>query len=183
MNTHMRLLAVIATVFLEGEAVPGQAGSLPAIRQNAGSISSDGNRSSPAGTSKMTSPITWARRVKQGFSMKVWLSNQMVLGEEAWDPNPPPIENCSSGIGLEYPVDSCIEHLFGAGVWIGGIINGTRHVDEAYNGNDARFEFETERKDTLRDRIWHTHTGEETGDPAKDESPFGKQIGKFAVIK
>ena len=179
MKAHLVLL-VIFFELLEGEALPGQAGSAPPGVQNAatGSIARDGGRKSPPGISNVASPITWARRAHQGFNMKVWLNNQLVLGKEAWDPFAPPIEHCASGIGLEYPADSCIEHLFGAGVMIGGIINGTRHVDEAFNLNDSRFEFETERKDTSRDRIWQTHTGDETGDPSKDDySGYYKRMG------
>ena len=112
-----------------------------------------------AGISGTASPITWAKRVKQGYTMRVWLSNQLVMGEEAWDPFTPPVENCAVGLGLEYAAGACIEHLFGAGPWIGAKINGRRLVDEGYNGDDARFEFETERKDTARDRIWHTAVG------------------------
>jgi hypothetical protein len=99
--------------------------------------------------------VTWAKHIKQGFSMKVWLSNQMALGIEAWDPNPVPVENCGVGIGLEYPIGACIEHIFGAGPLIAGIVNGTRRVP-TYNRTMSH-ELVPERKDTARDRIWYTH--------------------------
>jgi type IX secretion system substrate protein len=110
--------------------------------------------------------VSWAKHVHQGFNMRIWLSNQIAFGLEAWDPDfsswsQVPPGHCSVGIGLEYPVGSCFEHMFGGGPWIGGLINGVRRVDESYNGDDARHEFEPERTDTARDRIWYTHAGTE----------------------
>lgn len=116
------------------------------------------------GAVKKAAGVPWSKKVHQGYSLKVWLSNAMTMGIQAWDPSPVPLEDCSVGIGAEYPGGSCIEHLFGAGPWIGGIINGRRYVDEGYNGDDARTEFIPERWDTARDRIWHTHTGIESYD-------------------
>jgi len=59
------------------------------------------------------------QRIKQGFSMKVWMDNRAALGIAAWDirGNPP------DGIGLEYPQNSRIEHMFGGGPWIGAIVD------------------------------------------------------------
>src|SRR5437879_1385881 len=116
----------------------------------------------PSGT---TSGVSWAKHALQGYNMKLWISNQMKLGLAAWDPLPVPPGDCGDqGIGLEYPVGKCIEHLFGAGPWIGGIVKGVRRVDEGYNGDDGRSEFLPQRQDTARDRIWHTHTGLESYD-------------------
>ena len=115
--------------------------------------------------------VSWAKHVLQGYNMRIWLTNQIAFGLEAWDPNfspasqVPPGDCGDIGIGLEYPVGGCVEHMFGGGPWIGGIVNGSRRVDESYNGDDARHEFEPERKDTARDRIWHTLAGTETYDP------------------
>jgi len=97
--------------------------------------------------------------------MKLWISNQLKLGVSSWDPFSVPPGDCEyGGIGLEYPAGSCIEHLYGAGPWIGGIVNGVRRVDEGYNGDDGSSEFLPERQDTARDRIWHTHSGLESYD-------------------
>ncbi len=113
--------------------------------------------------------VAWAKRVQQGYSMKLWLSNQMAMGIEAWDPYGVPPNECSNGgIGLEYPVGACIEHLFGAAPWIGGIVNGERRVSEGYNGDDARMEFLPERRDTARDKIWQTRAGSEEYHPKGD---------------
>ncbi len=109
--------------------------------------------------------VSWAKHALQGYSMKLWLSNNMALGLEAGVFAQVPPTDCGGiGIGLEYPVGGCIEHLYGAGPWIGGIVDGVRRVDEAYNGDDGRHEFEPERKDTSRDKIWHTHLGSEQPD-------------------
>ncbi len=115
--------------------------------------------------------VSWAKHILQGFNMRIWLTNQIAFGLEAWDPNfspasqVPPGDCGDIGIGLEYPVGGCVEHMFGGGPWIGGLVNGVRRVDESYNGDDARHEFEPERKDTARDKIWHTYAGTEVYDP------------------
>ena len=118
---------------------------------------------SPSGTE---SGVTWAKHVLQGYNMRIWLSNQIAFGLEAWDPLAvPPSGNCGeTGIGLEYPVGGCVEHMYGGGPWIGGLVDGSRRADEGYNGDDARHEFLPERQDTARDKIWHTHAGLESYD-------------------
>jgi hypothetical protein len=119
---------------------------------------------------KTAAGAIWAKKVLQGYSMKVWLSNQMTMGEEAWDPYLPPLNGCSptQGLGMEYPVGQCIEHLYGAGPVIGGLIDGVRRVSEAYNGDDAHKEFLPEKQDTTRDKIWLTNAGTESYHPKGD---------------
>ncbi len=113
--------------------------------------------------------VTWAKRYQQGFSLKVWLSNQIAMGIEAWDPFTVPPNECSDpGIGMEYPAGTCIEHLYGAGPLIGGIVNGVRRVTEGYNGDNAQMEFLPEKQDTARDKIWKTHVGQEEFHPNGD---------------
>jgi hypothetical protein len=114
------------------------------------------------GVDKTTAGVTWSAQVKQGFSMQVWLSNQIAMGIEAWTPQVVPIEDCGVGIGLDFPAgtSSCIEHLFGMGPMIGGIINGSRRVSQSYEEGNAEHEFVPERKDTARDRIWYTSRGD-----------------------
>ncbi|GEM_PF-1717652 len=106
------------------------------------------------------SGVSWAKRVHQGFSMQVWLSNQLVMGIEAWGnggDDVPPEPTCGSGLGLDYPAGtgSCMEHLFGAGPMVGAIVNGVRRVSQAYSedGNQA---FAPRRIDTARSKIWYT---------------------------
>jgi len=65
--------------------------------------------------------------IKQGFNMRVWLGSNATIGLGAnQDFNVP------DGLGLEYPVGSKIEHLFGGGIWIGAI------VDTGTSGNPRR---------------------------------------------
>jgi hypothetical protein len=98
----------------------------------------------------------FAKHALQGFNFQIWLSNQLTMGQQAWDGMIPPTPGCLVGISASYPAGSCNEHLYGAAPWVGGIINGVRFVDEGYNGDDANMEFATQPADTLRDRIWQT---------------------------
>jgi len=77
---------------------------------------------------------------KQGFSMKTQMDNTGTFGRQAYDPPDPAT---STGLlGLEYPVGQPYEHLFGAGIWVGGLLDtarvGTsppiRAVSTAYEG-------------------------------------------------
>src|SRR5712692_1914808 len=67
--------------------------------------------------------VAWAKHVLQGYNMRVWLSNQIAFGQEAWDPSysnvslVPPGGCGDVGIGLEYPLGSCVEHMYGGGPW------------------------------------------------------------------
>ncbi len=121
-------------------------------------------KKSGIGLRKTAAPVSWSKKYRQGFSMKMWLNNQAVMGILAvgGGADDLPIEDCTVGIGCEYPAgtSSCVEHLFGAGPIIGGIINGRRYVSEAYNSEDAREEFIPSLRDTLRDKIWRTIEGD-----------------------
>lgn len=98
--------------------------------------------------------ITWAKRELQGFSLKMWFSNQMVWGIEAWDSDLPP-DNCGSyGIGASYPTGSCNEHLYGAGPVIAAIVDGVRMVTPGYDPTSGTKYILPELKDSLRNRIW-----------------------------
>jgi len=77
----------------------------------------------------------------QGDDFKLWLGYQSILGFAAWGSSGPPHGSCSSGIGLDYPVGSCYEHLYGAGPAIGGIINGVARVSQGYNTDNGYSEF------------------------------------------
>ena len=120
-----------------------------------------------------TAGVSWTKKIKQGFTMKLWMSNQLSMGQAAWLPSSPPMGDCNGGagvgeIGLEYPVGSgtCIEHLYGAGPMIGGLVydpaSGTyvRRTSEGYNGTDSRTEFYPEIQDTARDKIWRSVKGD-----------------------
>src|ERR1051325_6558463 len=105
-----------------------------------------------AGLYKSADPVVWSKKALQGFSMKMWMNNQLAMGIEAWGgsgSDVPDSEHCGIGIGCVYPSGSgsCVEHLFGAGPIIGGIINGTAYVSEAYNTESAGQEFVPATKD------------------------------------
>ncbi|HTK81521.1 MAG TPA: hypothetical protein VL633_04460 [Bacteroidota bacterium] len=54
----------------------------------------------------------------QGFNFRVWLGTNATVGERAFVDGIPP-----NRIGCEYPVNSNIEHLYGAGIWIGALVD------------------------------------------------------------
>ncbi len=55
------------------------------------------------------------RRTKQGYSMRVCFDNKGVFGKTAYSNNP-----ASDSIGVEYPIGNRVDHLWGAGLWVGG---------------------------------------------------------------
>lgn len=101
------------------------------------SASSAGTK--PQSTSGVRTPeSTWAKKIRQGFNMRIWLSNELTMGQAAWDPLSVPKEDCPFGIGLQYPRESCVEHLYLAGPWIGAIVNGVRRVSSVYARYESR---------------------------------------------
>ncbi len=54
----------------------------------------------------------------QGYNFRVWLGTNATVGQRAFVDGIPP-----NNIGCEYPVNSQIEHLYGAGVWIGALVD------------------------------------------------------------
>jgi len=63
---------------------------------------------------------------KQGFSMRVQMMNLGAWGRIAYPPfnstpNPP-----NDSLGVEYPVGQPIEHVYGAGLWVGGKLDTSR---------------------------------------------------------
>ncbi|HLF13372.1 MAG TPA: hypothetical protein VI932_00600 [Bacteroidota bacterium] len=106
--------------------------------------------------------VNYAKRAVQGFDMRVWISNQMTMGQEAWDGN---YQSQNPPYGLEYPAGSGIEHVFGAGPWIGGIVDGTRRVSEGYNGDNANKFIRPDPRHPLRELIWQTAVRDSLTEP------------------
>ena len=78
------------------------------------------------------------QQYQQGSDIRIWLSNYGPMGAAAWGLSPAPITTCPfGGIGLEHPVGTCVEHLYGAGPAIGGTILGTPVVSQAYNTDNG----------------------------------------------
>jgi hypothetical protein len=63
----------------------------------------------------------------QGFSMRMRLSNVGSFGHVACPPfNPGGAGSCAAeSLGLEYPVGQAIEHIYGGGIWVGGLLDTT----------------------------------------------------------
>ena len=60
------------------------------------------------------------RYTKQGFSMRLCFDNRGVFGRIAYPGVIGGIDPGPDSIGLEYPIGQPYEHIFGAGLWIGG---------------------------------------------------------------
>ncbi|MFI5253715.1 MAG: T9SS type A sorting domain-containing protein [Bacteroidota bacterium] len=109
--------------------------------------------------------VTWNVQALQGYNMRVWMNNSLILGKSAFEGSPPPGWCGSTGIGLAYPYYACVEHLFGGGPWVGAVINGTRYVTEIYNGDAGDGELIPQQADSLRSPIWHTSVYDTLLDP------------------
>jgi hypothetical protein len=106
---------------------------------------------------------------KQGFRITAWLGNNATIGRGAFiDFNP------TDGVGVEYPVASGIEHLYGGGPWIGAIVDtssrgiGTfiKAVTTGYGGGSGGFTQEMFGHQSERDTFYHTSILNE-GEPNK----------------
>jgi len=126
---------------------------------------------------KSKTTVNWAQRAIQGFNMRVWISNQMTMGLQAWDCGNQDCMPIPPRFGMEYPAGSGVDHIYGAGPRIGGIVDGQILVDEGYNGWDARKEILPEYRHQLRERIWRTSIRDTAGVPNKrncDDDNDGK---------
>lgn len=124
-------------------------------------------------------------QVKQGFSMRMWLDNRGVFGREAF-PGITPIYPGDS-IGLEYPIGSGVEHLWGAGIWVGGLLDTSsaggqpplKLVTSSYNNDAANFLFETFPGNDVADTIWETSLRDTVAPPGWDD--YWEGIIPFAL--
>ncbi len=66
------------------------------------------------------------RYAKQGFSMHLCFDNRGVLGHAAYPGVIGGVDPGADSIGLEYPLGSPYEHIFGAGLWVGGKLDTAR---------------------------------------------------------
>jgi len=123
----------------------------------------DGGKSLQS-TSKTT--VSYAKRAVQGFDMRVWISNQMVSGIQAWDCIGFYCWEEEPTYGCEYPAGSGIEHLWGSGPLIGGIVDGVRRVSEAYGDVPGNWKnFRPDPRHPLRERIWQTSARDSLTEP------------------
>ncbi|HEX9655282.1 MAG TPA: hypothetical protein VGB89_00045 [Bacteroidota bacterium] len=95
----------------------------------------------------------------QGYSMKIQMDNRGVFGLQAY---PGGAQN-PNGLGLEYPAGTTVEHLFGSGIWVGGLLDTTasgsgtriRVVSTGYQGWEGPL-FEFYPGSSPADTIWKT---------------------------
>jgi hypothetical protein len=111
------------------------------------------------GLAKPEQTVSFSRKMLQGYNMRVWLSNKMTMGLQAWDVGVGTSIPLDPHLGLEYPFGTPNEHLYGAGPWIGGKVKGVIHVDEGYNGDDARNELCPEIRHIKHEHFWRTAKG------------------------
>ena len=80
--------------------------------------------------------------IYQGYTMRLKMDNRGAFGRVSYLQTTPPADS----LGLEYPLHSQCEHMYGAGVWVGGFVDtgavpGTRPkvkaVTTAYEGYGA----------------------------------------------
>lgn len=65
----------------------------------------------------------WQKDAKQGFSMKMKLDNRGAFGRVSYNGVIGGQDPGNDSIGLEYPLGRPYEHIFGAGIWVGGILD------------------------------------------------------------
>lgn len=78
--------------------------------------------------------------IRVGYSMRVMIDNAGQMGRQAYPGGSPSV--ASGRLGMEYPIGDPFEHLFGSGIWVGGLLDtarvGTsppvRAVSTAYEG-------------------------------------------------
>ena len=125
-----------------------------------------------------------ASRAIQGSSLRVWFSNEMTFGRTTFDATPP--WNIAYGpgaiLGMSDDRNDSIEHLFGAGPWIGGIINGAPRVLSAYSSEGSK-DFPVDPQHPSKNRIYSSFSWyepertnrrdcDDDGDGLIDEDPL-----------
>lgn len=98
--------------------------------------------------------VIWAKRAIQGYNMRVWISNQMTLGLQAWDVQSGDQIPVEPHFGMEYPANSGVEHIYSVGPEIGGIKNGVKFVIQGHESFLNRRKFLPNRYG----QIWQTST-------------------------
>ncbi len=125
-----------------------------------------------------------AQRSLQGSSVRVWFSNEMTFGRTTFNALPPPDRGYffDATLGMGVGRDDSVEHLFGAGPWIGGLINGVPRVLTAYNSDGIK-DFPVDPLHPLKNRIHSSLTWndwdvksrracDDDGDGLIDEDPL-----------
>ncbi|MFN0158204.1 MAG: T9SS type A sorting domain-containing protein [Bacteroidota bacterium] len=120
---------------------------------------------------------------KTGYNMKMRINNVGAIGHVAY----PPFNAGTPGgqpvdsLGLEYPIGARVEHLYGGGLWIAGLLDtsasGTapplRLVSVSYEGWSGPF-FEFYPGNTPADTMWRARKGQEK--PAGWDAYWGNSL-------
>ena len=121
--------------------------------------------------------------IKAGHSLKVQMNNTGSLGRIAYAPwSANPTAPVADSIGLEYPANARIEHLFGGGVWIAGqldtSVSGTgtplKRVSLAYEGWAGPY-FEFFPGTSPADTFWRASLADSV-EPPGWETYWGKDV-------
>jgi len=117
---------------------------------NGGNANTDPKRNTQKNS---TPPFAVAPNYKHAYQgstapLRMMLSNYSSIGRAAWTPNSGSVSPAET-LGMEYPNGSGIEHIYGGGLWIGGMIDTTvagtgqltKVVTTGYEGNGADREF------------------------------------------
>ncbi len=120
---------------------------------------------------------------RQGFAMQMQLDNRGVFGRYAFPGGPTSTES----MGFEYPIGQKIEHLYGAGLWVGGKLDTARAgtstaislVTVAYEGWSGPMN-EFYPGYSLADSIWKV-IGRGIVRPSSWESYWGNSIPRVSV--
>src|SRR5512140_1008991 len=129
-----------------------------------------GQKTGVTATTQQGPPHTVSAR--QGYDLRLWISNFGAVAGVARPTNSPP-----AVLGCEFPAGSDIEHVYGAGVWIGGLLD-TAHagrppsqatlVTTGYEGWAGHLE-ELFPSDDTSDSIWYASLSDSTKPPGWDE--------------
>ncbi len=120
-----------------------------------------------------------------GYTMKVKLDNYGTMGRYAYKEGEGPALRAGK-VGLEYPIGQPFEHLFGSGVWIGGLLDTStvgsapplRGVSVAYEGWNGPYHEFFPGTDP-GDRIWRG--GRRVPKPAGWDAYWGNEVPYFPI--
>jgi hypothetical protein len=114
---------------------------------------------------RIEATASYSHSILQGFNMKLWMNNELVFGKEIAGSSPN--TTCADYWGLEYPAGSCVEHLYGAGPIIGGIINGVRRVSAAYYAAHGDKDFQQSFYDSGKGNLFVSSKNDTTYNPLR----------------
>ncbi len=128
------------------------------------------NPENPQGTT-----VYFASRALQGFTLRVWLSNQMNLGLQAWDCENHDCMSAWPKAGMSWLANFELLHVMAP--IIGGKMDGIIRVDEGYNPYSGKKDFIPDYWSLPREHFWRTSKRDTYGVPNRrycDDDGDGK---------